>query len=98
MSQFFGERGMPFPTPPAPQRPPSPQMVVPKPPAPTKPLPTAPAGPKKLRAGMMIVHPVYGEGLVVRREGEGEDAKITVSFPRHGMKKLIEKYAKLKRS
>jgi DNA helicase-2/ATP-dependent DNA helicase PcrA len=47
---------------------------------------------------MMIVHPVYGEGLVVRREGEGEDAKITVSFPRHGMKKLIEKYAKLKRS
>jgi hypothetical protein len=45
-----------------------------------------------------FVKRTYGEGLVVRREGEGEDAKITVSFPRHGMKKLIEKYAKLKRS
>ena len=101
ISQFFGERGMPFPAPvasPPAQHSGSPQMVIPKPPAPTKPLPTAPAGPKKLRAGMSIVHPVYGEGLVVRREGEGEDAKITVSFPRHGMKKLIEKYAKLKRS
>ena len=28
-------------------------------------------------------------------EGEGEDAKITVSFPRHGVKKLVEKYATL---
>jgi DNA helicase-2/ATP-dependent DNA helicase PcrA len=29
------------------------------------------------------------------REGEGEDAKLTVMFTRHGMKKLIEKFANL---
>jgi DNA helicase-2/ATP-dependent DNA helicase PcrA len=33
----------------------------------------------------------------VRREGEGDDAKITVMFARHGLKKLIEKYAGIKR-
>jgi len=33
----------------------------------------------------------------VRREGEGDDAKLTVSFPGHGLKKLVEKYAGLKR-
>jgi DNA helicase-2/ATP-dependent DNA helicase PcrA len=49
-----------------------------------------------MRAGMMVDHPTYGSGVIVRREGEGEDAKITVSFPRHGLKKILEKYAKLK--
>jgi DNA helicase-2/ATP-dependent DNA helicase PcrA len=29
---------------------------------------------------------------VVRREGEGENAKVTVSFPGHGLKKIVEKY------
>ena len=31
---------------------------------------------------MTVEHPKYGTGTVVRREGEGEDAKITVNFPR----------------
>jgi hypothetical protein len=31
---------------------------------------------------MSVDHPKYGTGTVVRREGEGEDAKITVNFPR----------------
>ncbi|MCX6621774.1 MAG: hypothetical protein NTY38_12010 [Acidobacteria bacterium] len=44
----------------------------------------------------MIEHPRYGRGMVLRREGEGEDAKLTVSFPAHGLKKLIAKYAGLK--
>jgi DNA helicase-2/ATP-dependent DNA helicase PcrA len=35
---------------------------------------------------------------VVRREGEGDDAKITVSFARYGLKKLVEKYAGLKKT
>jgi DNA helicase-2/ATP-dependent DNA helicase PcrA len=43
-----------------------------------------------------VDHPKYGRGVIVRREGEGEDAKLTVSFPKHGLKKLIEKYAGLK--
>jgi DNA helicase-2/ATP-dependent DNA helicase PcrA len=34
---------------------------------------------------------------VVRREGEGEDAKITVLFQRYGLKKLVEKYAGIKK-
>jgi hypothetical protein len=31
----------------------------------------------------------------MRREGDGEDAKLTVMFPGHGLKKLIAKYAQL---
>ncbi|MBI3697805.1 MAG: ATP-binding domain-containing protein, partial [Acidobacteria bacterium] len=48
------------------------------------------------RAGVRVHHPKYGTGTVLRREGEGDDAKITVSFPGHGLKKLIEKYATLR--
>ena len=44
----------------------------------------------------MIEHPRWGRGTVVRREGEGEDAKLTVQFPGHGLKKLLQKYAGLK--
>ncbi len=65
---------------------------------PTKPLPAAPPAPRKgARTGMTVEHPKYGTGTVVRREGEGDDAKITVNFPRFGLKKLVEKYAGLKR-
>jgi DNA helicase-2/ATP-dependent DNA helicase PcrA len=52
---------------------------------------------RSARAGMTVQHPKYGTGMVVRREGDGDDAKITVNFPRFGLKKLIEKYAGLKR-
>jgi DNA helicase-2/ATP-dependent DNA helicase PcrA len=31
------------------------------------------------------------------REGEGEDAKLTVMFSRFGMKKLMEKFANLEK-
>jgi DNA helicase-2/ATP-dependent DNA helicase PcrA len=31
------------------------------------------------------------------REGDGEDAKLTVMFQRHGMKKLMEKFANLRK-
>jgi DNA helicase-2/ATP-dependent DNA helicase PcrA len=55
----------------------------------------APAGKCGLRPGQRVRHPKYGEGVVYRREGEGEDAKITVQFPRFGLKKLVEKYAQL---
>jgi DNA helicase-2/ATP-dependent DNA helicase PcrA len=33
--------------------------------------------------------------VVYHREGDGEDAKITVQFHRFGLKKLVEKYAQL---
>ncbi|HZL26236.1 MAG TPA: hypothetical protein VFC39_06865 [Acidobacteriaceae bacterium] len=42
-------------------------------------------------------HPKYGEGIIFAREGDGEDAKLTVQFSGHGMKKLVEKFAQLER-
>jgi DNA helicase-2/ATP-dependent DNA helicase PcrA len=91
ISQFFHERGKPFP---AAQKP-----VLPRPPlAAAKPVPTgAPPQRRGARTGMTVEHPKYGTGTVVRREGDGENAKITVNFPRFGLKKLVEKYAGLKR-
>ncbi|MCL4783099.1 MAG: UvrD-helicase domain-containing protein [Bryobacterales bacterium] len=50
----------------------------------------------RFRTGSSVVHPRYGRGTIVRREGEGENAKITISFPGHGLKKLVEKFAGLK--
>jgi DNA helicase-2/ATP-dependent DNA helicase PcrA len=57
-----------------------------------------PRGHKGFRPGQKVRHPKYGEGMVYQREGEGEDAKITVQFPRFGLKKLVEKYAQLERA
>ena len=54
-----------------------------------------PKGRKGFRPGQKVRHPKYGEGIVYRREGEGEDSKITVQFQGFGLKKLIEKYAQL---
>jgi DNA helicase II / ATP-dependent DNA helicase PcrA len=56
-----------------------------------------PAGKRGFRPGQKVRHPKYGEGTVYQREGEGEEAKITVQFPRFGLKKLVEKYAQLER-
>ena len=53
------------------------------------------SGKRGFRPGQRVRHPKYGEGTVYKREGEGEDAKITVQFPRFGVKKLVEKYAQL---
>jgi DNA helicase II / ATP-dependent DNA helicase PcrA len=50
-----------------------------------------------LRKGQRVMHAKYGEGTVLMREGDGEDAKLTVLFSRHGMKKLMEKFANLRR-
>ena len=55
----------------------------------------APRGRRGFRPGQKVRHPKYGEGTVYQREGEGEEAKITVQFPRFGLKKLVEKYAQL---
>ena len=57
-----------------------------------------PTGATGFRPGQRVKHPKYGEGTVHRREGEGDHAKITVQFPRFGLKKLVEKYAQLERA
>jgi DNA helicase-2/ATP-dependent DNA helicase PcrA len=55
-------------------------------------------GKSAFRPGQRVRHPKYGEGVVYRREGDGESAKLTVQFPRFGLKKLVEKYAQLERA
>ena len=56
-----------------------------------------PAGETRLTRGTRVKHPKYGDGSVVSREGDGPDAKLTVQFTRHGVKKLVEKFAQLER-
>jgi DNA helicase-2/ATP-dependent DNA helicase PcrA len=104
ISTFFGERGLQLKPAQAPppkvdlRTPPQFPRPVGSAPLPQAPQPMAPAARRVARTGTTVEHPKYGTGTVVRREGEGEDAKITVNFPRYGLKKLIEKYAGLKRN
>jgi DNA helicase-2/ATP-dependent DNA helicase PcrA len=91
ISQFFTERGMSglAPLPVAASSTP----VAPNKPAPAAARKTAGGG---IRKGAIVRHQIYGRGTIVRIEGEGDDTKLTVSFPGHGLKKLIAKYAGLK--
>jgi DNA helicase-2/ATP-dependent DNA helicase PcrA len=56
-----------------------------------------PSGAAGLKKGQRVRHSKYGEGTVLMREGDGEDAKLTVMFTRHGLKKLMEKFANLEK-
>jgi DNA helicase-2/ATP-dependent DNA helicase PcrA len=56
-----------------------------------------PGGVTGFRSGQRVRHPKYGEGVVFRREGDGDDAKITVQFAEFGVKKLVEKFAQLEK-
>jgi DNA helicase-2/ATP-dependent DNA helicase PcrA len=53
--------------------------------------------PNKVVAGSHVRHEKYGRGLVLRREGSGDNVKLTISFPGFGQKKLIEKFANLQK-
>ncbi len=57
----------------------------------------SPLGGPELGKGARVRHPKYGEGVIFSREGDGEDAKLTVQFRGHGMKKLVERFAQLER-
>ncbi len=52
--------------------------------------------PSIAKSGSTVNHPKYGRGTVLRREGDGDDAKLTISFPGYGLKKIVEKYAGIK--
>jgi DNA helicase-2/ATP-dependent DNA helicase PcrA len=45
--------------------------------------------------GTRVKHAKYGIGTVLRMEGSGADAKLTVSFNNYGLKKMVAKYASL---
>ncbi|HZN06653.1 MAG TPA: UvrD-helicase domain-containing protein [Pyrinomonadaceae bacterium] len=70
------------------------QSPEPKPVRPSPP-PTSATSSGEFVPGSYVKHSKYGRGLVLRREGAGESAKLTVSFPGYGQKKLVEKYAGL---
>ena len=56
----------------------------------------APSPTPRFRAGQSVVHERFGYGTVLRVEGAGEDAKLTVSFPGRGATRLLAKFAGLK--
>jgi DNA helicase-2/ATP-dependent DNA helicase PcrA len=57
----------------------------------------AATGASGLRKGQRVRHAKYGDGTILVREGDGENAKLTVMFNQHGMKKLVEKFANLQK-
>jgi DNA helicase-2/ATP-dependent DNA helicase PcrA len=48
-----------------------------------------------LRQGMKVFHTKFGEGTVLALEGQGQDARAHIQFPRHGAKWLALAVAKL---
>ena len=50
----------------------------------------------RFRQGQSVMHDRFGYGTVLRVEGAGEDAKLTVSFPGRGATRLLAKFAGLK--
>jgi len=93
IAQFFRDRGL---TPPPAAGPPPPARAIPAAQKPAARKQAARRPKEKFRPGVYVEHPRYGPGIVLRREGSGEEAKLTVSFPGSGLKKLITKYAGLK--
>ena len=55
-------------------------------------------GPKvrRFRTGQGVIHDRFGYGTVLRVEGGGDDAKLTVSFPGRGATRLLARFAGLK--
>jgi DNA helicase II / ATP-dependent DNA helicase PcrA len=49
------------------------------------------------RVGSRVRHAKYGTGVILRAEGAGEDAKLTVSFPGYGQKKFVARFAQLEK-
>jgi len=48
-----------------------------------------------LPEGARVLHDKFGKGIIVSREGSGENLMITVRFESYGSKKLMAKYAHL---
>jgi DNA helicase-2/ATP-dependent DNA helicase PcrA len=60
-------------------------------------LPDAELGtPTDLRVGAKIYHPTFGRGVIKRREGRGDAAKVWIAFDRGGLKLLVLKFANLR--
>jgi DNA helicase-2/ATP-dependent DNA helicase PcrA len=49
------------------------------------------------KLGSKVRHAKYGIGTVLECEDDGEDSKLTISFPGYGRKKMVERFAGLER-
>jgi ATP-dependent DNA helicase UvrD/PcrA len=47
------------------------------------------------RIGQAVMHPKFGQGVIVGAEGRGAEARVQINFGRQGMKWLALEYAKL---
>ena len=56
-----------------------------------------PNDPNALTPGTGVLHPRFGEGVVLRYEGSGRHARVEVNFREHGGKWLVLGYANLER-
>ena len=63
-----------------------------------RPAPSRASAAGKWKRGSQVRHAKYGLGTVLASEGEGDDEKITVSFPGYGAKKLIPRFAALEKA
>jgi DNA helicase-2/ATP-dependent DNA helicase PcrA len=45
--------------------------------------------------GAAVVHPRFGSGLILDREGSGKTLKLTIRFAGHGSKKILPAYTEL---
>ncbi len=52
--------------------------------------------PGSLQVDMEVIHQRFGKGKIIAMEGEGQNAKATVSFAGAGKKLLLLRYARLK--
>lgn len=56
--------------------------------------PESPTEPR-YKAGMRVIHPVWGDGMVVETRILGNDETVTVMFETVGLKRLAASVAKL---
>ena len=100
IAEFFRQRGQQLgqPPPAAKQQPVVKRRADASPPSPAATSSSSSAAGGDFTPGTHVRHAKYGRGLVLRREGAGDTAKLTVSFPGYGQKKLIEKYAGLEKA
>jgi DNA helicase II / ATP-dependent DNA helicase PcrA len=49
------------------------------------------------KLGSKVRHAKYGIGMVLDCEDDGEDTKLTISFPGYGKKKMVERFAALEK-
>jgi DNA helicase-2/ATP-dependent DNA helicase PcrA len=48
-----------------------------------------------MRKGQLVSHDIFGDGIVMDIDGNGDSAKVTVLFKKSGMKKLVARFLKM---